>query len=99
MRYVKLREVCTALDVSEELLRTMIEEGLVEVKHTLDDDEVLSVDDADRVRVGAMLVRDMDVNLPGVEVILHMREEIVAMQKQFHEVLEALVAELRGRDG
>jgi len=97
MRYVKLDEVCAALDVDQDLLGRMIEEGLVEIKHTLEDDVVISFQDAERLRVGTMLLREMEVNLAGVEVILHMREEAVAMQRQFHEILEALAEEFRRR--
>jgi hypothetical protein len=35
------------------------------------------------------------VNLPGVEVIMHMRESMLAMQRQFSDVLDALVEEMR----
>jgi MerR family transcriptional regulator/heat shock protein HspR len=37
----------------------------------------------------------MDVNLPGVEVIINMRESILAMQRQFEDILDALVKEMR----
>jgi MerR family transcriptional regulator/heat shock protein HspR len=43
-------------------------------------------------------MREMDVNLPGVEVILHMREDLFSMHKQFDEILRALVEELRNRE-
>ena len=35
------------------------------------------------------------VTLAGVEVIINMRDSIVAMQRQFSEILDALVAEMR----
>ena len=37
----------------------------------------------------------MEVNLPGVEVIINMRESMLAMQRQFSDILEAVVAEMR----
>ena len=36
-----------------------------------------------------VLVRDMDVNLAGAEVILHLRDDLRAMQRQFDEILRA----------
>jgi MerR family transcriptional regulator/heat shock protein HspR len=42
-------------------------------------------------------MRDLDVNLAGVEVILHMRDELLSMHTQFDEVLRSLVQELRKR--
>jgi MerR family transcriptional regulator/heat shock protein HspR len=97
MRYLKLHEVCATLRIDSTLLDSLVAEGLIEVKHTLDDDVVISFEDAERLRVGAMLLREMEVNLPGVEIILHMREELVAMQQQFHQILETLAAEFRRR--
>jgi MerR family transcriptional regulator, heat shock protein HspR len=97
MRYLKLQDVCATLRVDSDLLDLFLGEGLIEVKHTLDDDVVISFEDAERLRVAAMLLREMEVNLAGVEIILHMREELVAMQQQFHQILETLAEELRRR--
>jgi MerR family transcriptional regulator, heat shock protein HspR len=97
MHYVKLQDVCATLRIDNDLLNSLVAEGLIEVKHTLDDDVVISFEDAERLRVGAMLLREMEVNLAGVEVILHMREELVAMQQQFRQILETLAEELRRR--
>jgi MerR family transcriptional regulator, heat shock protein HspR len=97
MRYVKLQDVCATLRIDSDLLNSLVAEGLIEVKHTLEDDVVISFEDAERLRVGAMLLREMEVNLAGVEIILHMREELVAMQQQFHQILETLAEELRRR--
>jgi MerR family transcriptional regulator/heat shock protein HspR len=95
VRYLKLREVCVRLDIDEELLATLSREGLVEVKHTLEDEPVVSAADAERLRVVVLLMREMDVNLPGVEVILHMREDLFSLQEQFDEILRTLVEEIR----
>jgi MerR family transcriptional regulator/heat shock protein HspR len=96
-RYLRVQEVCFQLGIDENLLREVCEEGLVQIKHTADDEGVISVDDAERLRLIAVLMRDMDVNLAGAEVILHMREDLQAMQRQFDEILHGLVEELRRR--
>lgn len=95
--YVRLTEVCTRYAIDEALLRRIEEEGLVEIKHTLDDEPVLTPEQAERLRLIAVLTRELDVNLPGVEVILHMHEDLCAMQQQFDEILRTLVSELRHR--
>ena len=97
MRYLNLKEVCSTLDVEESLLQTVVEEGLIQVKHTLEDEVVVTAEDAERLRFIKLLVREMDVNLAGAEVILHMREEMFAIRRQFDDVLRVLVDELRGR--
>lgn len=96
-RYLKLSEVCLDLDVAEDFLGALCEEGLIEVKHTLEDEPLLSPEEAEKLRVITVLVREMDVNLAGVEVILRMRQELVSMHQQFDEILHALVDELRKR--
>jgi hypothetical protein len=37
------------------------------------------------------------VNLAGVEVIMEMRENLIRMQRQFDQILETLVKELKTR--
>jgi MerR family transcriptional regulator/heat shock protein HspR len=97
MHYVKLREIQLTLDVDESLLATLEAEELIQVKRTLEGDVVLSAADVDRLQVIMRLMRDLDVNLAGVEVILHMRDELLSMHTQFDEVLRSLVQELRKR--
>jgi MerR family transcriptional regulator/heat shock protein HspR len=60
-------------------------------------ERVFSVDQVDRMRIINNLVRDLDVNLAGVEVILEMRENMILMQRQFDQILDAMVRELKSR--
>ncbi|MBI4518786.1 MAG: MerR family transcriptional regulator [Deltaproteobacteria bacterium] len=95
--YLKMAEVLERLAVDAQYVHTLEAEGLIHPKRTLEEEIVLSSEDADRIRVVRILTEELDVNLCGVEVILHMREEMVAMQRQFDEILAAVVSELRER--
>ncbi len=53
------------------------------------------LDQVDRVRVARLLIEEMGVNFEGAEVALNMREQMIAMQRQFNEVLRVLGRELR----
>ena len=53
------------------------------------------LDQVDRVRVARLLIEEMGVNLEGAEVALHMREQMIAMQRQFNEILRLLGRELK----
>ena len=53
------------------------------------------LDQVDRVRVAHLLIEEMGVNLEGAEVALHMREQMIAMQRQFNELLRLLGQELK----
>ena len=53
------------------------------------------LDQVDRIRVARLLIDEMGVNLEGAEVALHMREQMIAMQRQFNQVLRLLRRELK----
>jgi len=44
----------------------------------------------ERARVAQSLVRDLDVNLPGVAVIVRLREELGGLRRRLEEVLTQL---------
>lgn len=74
---------------SEELVHSVEVESVPE--------PVYPPDQFDRLRVIRNLMKELEVNLPGVEVILEMRENMIRMQRQFDVILETLVQELKGR--
>ncbi len=45
----------------------------------------------EKVRLAKILMEDMDVNIPGVEIILRMRQNMIEMRKQFDAILKDLV--------
>lgn len=51
--------------------------------------------DLEKLRLVKVLMEDMDVNLPGVEVILRMRQSMIQMRKQFDDILEDLVDQFK----
>lgn len=94
-RYLRIEEVLAELQVDRTFLEQLEGEGLIHPKRTLEGETVLSWEEVERVRLARVLVYELEVNLPGVEVVVHMREEMLAMREQFAEILERLVAELR----
>lgn len=94
-RYVKITEVLSHLHVSSDFLNALDAEELIHLKRSSEGDLVMSSEDVDRVRLALLLTSELDVNLAGVEVIMHMRESMLAMQRQFSEILDTVVAEMR----
>jgi MerR family transcriptional regulator/heat shock protein HspR len=94
-RYVRVSDLLSELHIDADFLRGLEAEDLIRPKRTLEGDLVVSSEDVDRIRLALLLTGELDVNLPGVEVIMHMRESMLAMQRQFSEVLDALVEEMR----
>jgi len=52
---------------------------------------------AEELRVAASLIHDLDVNPAGVEVVLHMRRRLLALEDLMGRSLRRLLAELEGR--
>ncbi|MFQ5665292.1 MAG: chaperone modulator CbpM [Candidatus Binatia bacterium] len=96
-QYVKVSDIIAQLHVDSELWHFLETEELIHPKRSSEGELVLSSADADRVRVALLLAGELDVNWPGVEVIIHMRDSMLAMQRQFAEILDALVEEMRRR--
>jgi MerR family transcriptional regulator/heat shock protein HspR len=96
-RYVSLHEVCAQYAIDDALLQVIEAEHLIEITQGAEGGRVVSAEQAERLRLVAVLIRELDVNVAGVEVILHMHEDLCSMQRQFDEILQAMVAEMRRR--
>ncbi len=71
-----------------ELIEHLVEEGLIERR---EDDRVIV--DVDVVLVARTLWRDLDVEWPGIEVILRLRAELAAARRRIAELEERLSRE------
>ena len=58
-------------------------------------EKLFSSVDLERLRLARILFEELDVNLPGIEVILQMRQNLMDMRKQFDEILEDLASRLQ----
>lgn len=56
--------------------------------------EEVSPDEADDLRLAAVLVRELGVNAAGVGVVLHLRRRMICLEGRMRGVLERLLAEL-----
>ncbi|HEX7703435.1 MAG TPA: hypothetical protein VF403_21995, partial [Kofleriaceae bacterium] len=65
------------LDGDNELIARLVEEGEIVQR----DDDVVVVD-VDRVLLARTLLRELEVDWPGVEIILRMRDDLVAARRR-----------------
>lgn len=86
MRVTEVTRIC---NVDKDFLTRLEREKLIEPVAGRRG-KVYSIDQVDRVRVARLLIQDMGVNLEGAEVALHMRDQMIAMQRQFNEILHLL---------
>ncbi len=93
--YWSITEVVEFLQVDEAFLRNLEEEDIVcpSCSEGLSD-KLFSADELENVRFAKILIKEMDVNLAGVEVALQMRKSMIAMRKQFDAILEDLAREV-----
>lgn len=93
-KYLRVSEVIEICNVPQEFIDTLEREHIVEpiMRRKL---KVYSPDQVERVRVAHLLIEEMGVNLEGAEVALHMREQMIAMQRQFNELLRLLGQQLK----
>ena len=87
----RVREVLEFLEIDDpSLLEELRREGLFE-------DEWLEPDQAEELRVAAVLVQELGVNPAGVDVALQMRRRLMALEELMSRSLRRLLAELESR--
>ena len=74
--------VASMLDIHPQTLRQYEREGLVEPSRTQGRMRLYSQRDIDRLKLILSLVRELGVNLAGVEIILQLKEEIEELQQE-----------------
>jgi MerR family transcriptional regulator/heat shock protein HspR len=93
-KYLRITEVTKICGVDAKFVIRLEKEELIYpiVRRSR---KLYPMDQVDRVRVARLLIDEMGVNLEGAEVALHMREQMIAMQRQFNEILRRLGRELK----
>jgi MerR family transcriptional regulator/heat shock protein HspR len=57
--------------------------------------KLFSSADLEKLRLAKVLIEEMDVNLPGVDIILRMRQSMFEMRRQFDSILEDLARHIQ----
>jgi MerR family transcriptional regulator/heat shock protein HspR len=84
MTELSFAELLELLADDRDLLERLHDEGLLRSPIM----RAYSREEAEKLRVARVLVRELDVNLPGVEVILHMRQQILALRQRMMDILQ-----------
>jgi MerR family transcriptional regulator/heat shock protein HspR len=74
----------------EQSLRMYERKGLVAPQRSQGNIRLYSNTDIEHIRFIKRLIDELGVNLAGVEVILHMREQLVAAQRELAELRQAV---------
>ena len=93
MKRVGIVEVMRFLDADNgDWFTELRREGLFPEKE-------LTPDQADDLRLAALLMRELGVNPAGVDVALHLRRRLLCLEERMRAVLRELAEQGRGLDG
>jgi MerR family transcriptional regulator/heat shock protein HspR len=93
-RYFEITEVIKVCKVDRDFIQQLERESVI--RPVLQRRRKLyPPDQVDRIRIANLLIQEMGVNLEGAEVVLNMREQMIAMQRQFNEVLRLIGDEIK----
>ena len=93
-KYLRITEVIEICGVDEAFVIRLEQEQVI-YPIIRQKQKLYPLEQVDRVRVARLLIEEMGVNFEGAEVALHMREQMIAMQRQFNELLRRLGRELK----
>lgn len=86
VRRIRIREILIHLGIEEDpILERLRDEGLFE-------SEELTAAEADELRVAALLMQEMGVNPEGVQVALHLRRRLLALEARATAILTEIQA-------
>jgi MerR family transcriptional regulator/heat shock protein HspR len=91
-----ITEVVEIFEIGEDVLEELEEEEVLCPFCPEDSPaKLFSAAELEKLRIAKILIEDMGVNLPGVEIILRMRQNLFDMRRQFDEILEDLATQLK----
>ena len=80
--------VSKILNIHPQTLRQYEREGLIKPSRTEGKMRLYSQRDIDKLKLILSLVRDLGVNLAGVEIVLQLKEEIENLQREIEKLKE-----------
>jgi MerR family transcriptional regulator/heat shock protein HspR len=87
-QYYHISSVAKMYSIHPQTLRLYEREGLITPSRSQGNTRLYSTEDLKRLELVLNLIRDLGVNLAGVEVILNMREKITRIEAEVGEFLE-----------
>jgi hypothetical protein len=79
--HIAIEHLIEIVDGDDELVMLLIEEGVI-----VSSEQGFSAADVDRVLCSSTLVRQLEVNVAGVDIILRLREELARLRHRLSEL-------------
>lgn len=93
-RFYHISRVSQMFNLHPQTLRLYEREGLLKPSRSQGNTRLYTDDDLKQLELILNLIRDLGVNLAGVEVILNMRQKMERMEAEVNELLEYVKREL-----
>ena len=87
--YYTIKVAAELCGMHEQSLRMYERRGLITPRRSPGNIRHFSDQDVEQIRFIKRLIDDLGVNLAGVEVILHMREQLIETQRELKELRQA----------
>jgi MerR family transcriptional regulator/heat shock protein HspR len=96
--YYHISSVAKMYDLHPQTLRLYEREGLLKPSRSEGNTRLYSDEDLKQLEIILNLIRDLGVNLAGVEVILNMRQRMQQMEAEVNQLLEYIKKEFFFQD-
>ena len=96
-RYVMISAVAERFDIHPQTLRLYEREGLIQPERSAGNTRLYDDATLKRLETILTLTREMGVNLAGVEVILHLREQMERMEQELRRLSEMVERDILDR--
>ncbi len=93
--YVSYQKLLQVFHISPTLLNLYEQRGLIGPAREEEGMKWYTLQDAERLRLIRILTRELGVNLAGVEVVLAIRDRLLAMQEQMWDIYQYLEEQYR----
>lgn len=95
-RYWTVTEITRLFQVDEHFISQLEKEDILCSTCTeKTSDRLFSDEELEKLRLAKILIDEMDVNLPGVDIILNMRQTMFEMRKQFDDILKDMAHQMQ----
>lgn len=92
--YVLIGEIARRYQIHPQTLRMYEREGLIRPERTEGNTRLYGTETVERLEIVLTLIRDLGVNLAGVEVILNMKERMESLQQKADRLIDYLHREV-----
>lgn len=94
-KYWTVTEITRLFHVDEQFISQLEKEQIVYSTCTQKSSgRLFSDDELEKMRLAKILIEEMDVNLPGVDIIINMRQSMFDMRKQFDDILKDMARQM-----